>query len=345
MRQVELAGRTGLSSKHVNQIIKRTIGISPDVAIRLERALELPAAFWIQLDTDYQAFESRRRDKIALDQYRGWASRFHTGTLLHHGIIEPDDDAITRVEKLLKLFQVATPDAFEQTWLRPSVSFRRSHAFTVHEPNTALWLCLLERSARDLPVEPFSTRKLRVAARTIPAMTTMTVPNGFVAVRAALAEAGVALTFVREVPETRVCAATWWIDGERPAIGVTERHRRADVFWFNLIHEVGHIVRHPRRASFLDLDVKRESADPAEQEANAFAIDTLFPDESSDLIANATTPHELIILAARLGVGVSVVAGRHGKLTGNWNTVSRLREAITDDDVAQLESIVENTPA
>ncbi|MEY9964308.1 hypothetical protein ABIA33_002350 [Streptacidiphilus sp. MAP12-16] len=97
--------------------------------------------------------------------------------------------------------QVATPEAFAQTWLRPSVSFRRSQAFTVHEPNTAQRLCLLERSARDLPVEPFNPRRLRAVAKAIPTMTTMSVPNGFVAARAALAGAGVALSFTREVPE------------------------------------------------------------------------------------------------------------------------------------------------
>ena len=345
MRQVELAERTGLSPKHVNQIVKQVIGISPDVSILLERALDVPADFWMRVDTDYQAFESRQRAEAALGDYSTWASKFHTGTLLRHDIIEPADTGVTRAEKLLKLFQVATPNAFTQTWLRPSVSFRRSQAFTVHEPNTALWLCLLERSARDLPVEPFNARKLRAVARSIPTMTTMTVPNGFVAARAALAEAGVALTFIREIPETRVCAATWWINGERPAIGITERHRRSDIFWFNLVHEIGHIARHPRRTSFLDLDIRRDAADPAEEEADSFAVDTLFPGKSSDLIAQARSQRELIIIAARLGIGVSVVAGRYGKLTEEWKLVSRLREQITDDDIATLEAIVNETSA
>jgi len=338
IRQVELAQRTGLSAKHVNQIVKQTIGISPDVSILLERALGVPASFWIDLETKYQAFESRRRAEAALGEYSAWASQFDANTLRHHGIIDTGDTGVTRAEKLLKLFQVATPDAFAQTWLQPSVSFRRSQAFTIHTPNTALWLRLVERSARDVPVEPFNTRKLRTVAKSIPTMTTMTVANGFVAARAALAEAGVALTFVREVPDTRVCAATWWISGDRPAIGITERHRRTDTFWFNLLHEIGHIVRHPRRTSFLDLD-GQDASEEAEAEADAFAVETLFPGESSNSIARATSHREMIIIAAQLGIGVPMVAGRHGNLTNQWKRVSRLREPISDDDVSALEAI------
>ena len=55
LRQSELAGRTGLSAKHINQIIKKSVGISPDVAILLERALGelfLLAARAEQVDPD-----------------------------------------------------------------------------------------------------------------------------------------------------------------------------------------------------------------------------------------------------------------------------------------------------
>jgi HTH-type transcriptional regulator/antitoxin HigA len=345
LRQSELAERTGLSAKHVNQMIKQLIGISPDVAILLERALGTPANFWIQADADYQVFESRRRAATALDQYQQWANQFDRPTLERHRIVNPIDSGITLVEKVLRFFQVATPAAFEQTWLRPSVSFRRSQAFTINEPNTALWLRLVERSAADVEVAPFNPRQLRKAAKSIPRLTAMSVPNGFVAARAALAEAGVALTFVREVDRTRACAATWWIAADRPVIGITERHRKPDVFWFNLLHEIGHIVLHPRRTSYLNLDNTERSTDLAEQEADAFAGDILFPDDTSDQIARARNHQDLILIAARLGIGVATVAGRHGNLTKKWNLAGRLRGKINDDDILTLEAAVENLAA
>ncbi|MEY9964307.1 hypothetical protein ABIA33_002349 [Streptacidiphilus sp. MAP12-16] len=47
-------------------------------------------------------------------------------------------------------------------------------------------------------------------------------------------------------------------------------------------------ITEPRRTNVLDLDVKRDATDPAEDEADAFAVDTLFPDDRGDLIVRAT---------------------------------------------------------
>jgi HTH-type transcriptional regulator/antitoxin HigA len=250
-------------------------------AILLERALGVPADVWIRADAKYQEHASRRKAD-ALDSYRDRAAKFDHSTLQQHGILSSGDADTTVVDKILKFLQVATPAAYEQTWVRPSVSFRRSQAFTVGEPNTALWLRLVERSAAEVPVPPFNPRLLRKVAKTLPSLTQMSVPDGFIAARAALAEAGVALTFVREIHGIRVCAATWWLTGDRPAIGPTSRHKRPDMFWFNLLHEVGHVVRHPRRESYLDFDPLTSDLDyPAESEANEFASELLFPETPS----------------------------------------------------------------
>jgi HTH-type transcriptional regulator / antitoxin HigA len=340
VRQSEIAERTGLSAKHVNQIVNESIGITGDVAVLLERTLGVPALFWTRAEADYQAFESKRKATANLGRYAAWANRFDEATLRRHGVISAGDDMPTKVDKILRLFRVATPDAFEQTWMRPRVSFRRSQAFAVAEQNTALWLRLVERSAEDMRVGTLSTRALRRTARTLPAMTNLSVPDGFIAARAALAEAGVALTFVREVPGTRVCAATWWLDADRPIIGLTERHRKPDTFWFNLVHEVGHIIQHPRRTTFLDLDTEKQSNNPAESEADAFAIETLVPGNARDRIAQAGSRQDLVLLAARLGIGVAIVAGQYAKLTNAWDVASPLRGKITDEDLAELEELV-----
>lgn len=339
IRQSELAERTGLTAKHINQIISRNIGISGDVALLLERALGIDAQFWTRADADYQAYISKEKAKAQLQEFSPWANGFDTDTLRRYDIIGPGDDATARTEKILRFFGVATPEAFEQTWIQPRVSFRRSQAFTVGEQNTALWLRLVERSAERITVPPLRSGALRKVARTIPAMTNLTIPDGFTTARAALAEAGVVLTFVREVPGTRVCEATWWLGAERPVIGLTARGRKPDTFWFNVLHGIGHVVLYPRRTTFLDLDIEKSVNDKAEEEADAFAEHTLLSDDARALIARATTREQLLLLAARLGVGVTIVAGHHGHATGHWNVGGSLRGKITDTDIDMLERI------
>lgn len=341
IRQSELAERTGLSAKHVNQIVNRSVGITGDVAVVLERALGVPAQFWTRAEADYQLHQSTMRARVDLAQYARWANAFDRSTLTRNGVIAAGDDTETRVEKILRLFQVANPEAFEQTWMRPRVSFRRSQAFRVAEQNTALWLRLVERSVEHVELEPMSVRALRRVARALPSMTNLSVPDGFVAARAELAGAGVALTFVREIPETRVCAATWWLDADRPVIGLTERQRKPDIFWFNLAHEVGHLLLHPRRTTFLDLDRDKETDDPAEEQANSFAAETLVDPTARARLARASSRQDLVVLAAQLGVGVAVIAGQFAKMTDRWDVASPLRGKITDVDVRELEELVD----
>lgn len=339
IRQSELAERTGLTTKHINQIIKKGVGISGDVAVVLERALDIPAQFWTRLDADYQAHLGRTKALAQVPDFALWADKFDKASLYRHGISHPKDDAPLRVEKILKFFCVASPDAFERTWLQPRVSFRRSQVFTVEEQNTALWLRLVERGAEQATVAPLHMRTLREVAKAIPAMTNLSVTDGFLAARSALAEAGVVLTFVREIPRTRVNAATWWLASDRPVIGLTERQRKPDVFWFNLVHEIGHILLHPKRTTFLDIDESKSADLVSEREANEFAENILLPKGALDQIAKATSREELALLSARLGIGVSIVAGQFGHSTNQWKVASPLRGTITDLDVDELEKL------
>ena len=60
--QVELAGRTGLHAKTINEIIKGKAPITPDTALRLETVLKLPAEFWLTREQQYQEYLARARD-------------------------------------------------------------------------------------------------------------------------------------------------------------------------------------------------------------------------------------------------------------------------------------------
>lgn len=59
--QAELARRTGLSTKHVNQTIKGENGVSADVALLLERETGIPAAAWNRLDAAWRDSQARAR--------------------------------------------------------------------------------------------------------------------------------------------------------------------------------------------------------------------------------------------------------------------------------------------
>ena len=55
MTQAELAERTGLSRKTVNEIIKGKAPITPETALHLEHVFGIPARFWNAREHQYVA--------------------------------------------------------------------------------------------------------------------------------------------------------------------------------------------------------------------------------------------------------------------------------------------------
>jgi HTH-type transcriptional regulator/antitoxin HigA len=53
IKQVELAHRTGISEKHINEIIKGKASITPDTAIKIEKAIGLNAKGMLGLQVAY----------------------------------------------------------------------------------------------------------------------------------------------------------------------------------------------------------------------------------------------------------------------------------------------------
>jgi addiction module HigA family antidote len=58
--QVELARRTGLSPKHVNQVIKGYVAVSAPIAIKLEDATGIPAMVWNTVEAAYRDAIARK---------------------------------------------------------------------------------------------------------------------------------------------------------------------------------------------------------------------------------------------------------------------------------------------
>ena len=119
IRQAELAERTGLTPKHINQIVNETIGISADVALLLERALGPSPGFWTRAEAKYPARAGGERAEAALPELTKWARSFNQVTLRRYGITEAGDSKESLVEKILRFFGVASPEAFDRTWIQP----------------------------------------------------------------------------------------------------------------------------------------------------------------------------------------------------------------------------------
>ncbi len=70
MSQAELAERAGISDKTINRIIKGTDPVTHTTALALEKVLQVPASFWLKLESNYREHLAREAAKIELAAFR-----------------------------------------------------------------------------------------------------------------------------------------------------------------------------------------------------------------------------------------------------------------------------------
>lgn len=136
-----------------------------------------------------------------------------------------------------------------------------------------------------------------------------------------LINSGIRFVIEPQLEGTYLDGAALLIDHNFPIIAMTLRYDRLDNFWFVLFHEIAHIHLHlgeMLEAIFDDLDTK---TDGIENEADAFALDALIPNEiwKKSLVRFSPSNDAIINQAKKLGVHPSLIAGRIRRETGKYH--------------------------
>lgn len=346
MSQAEFARRSDLSAKHVNQIIQGEAPITVDTARRLELVTEVPAALWLGLDANYQAAKLRQTLGGALTpEDHAWVRDMPVRALIQRGLIPDTRDAATRFEGLLRFFGVANRHAWEALWATPGAAFHRSMAFAQKPFPTATWLRLAELKAGEIETSPFDRTAFKDAAREIRRWLREPISKSLIArIRGRLASTGVAFVIVGDVEGSRVSGATRWLSPDKALIALSLRYKRDDRFWFTFFHEIGHVLLHGKRLTFVD-EERGQVAEPRggdEAEADRFASDVLIPRTTETEVRKLTSASEIEALATRLDLPPGVVVGRMQRLEViSWQTpLNALRKEIDRDE---LQSAAEET--
>ena len=88
MTQKEFAVRMDLSEKHISRLINGEVRLTPDVALRLESVLGVPAEFWNNLESRYRERLARVEEENAMEADQEMASHFPYSEMVSYGWIE-----------------------------------------------------------------------------------------------------------------------------------------------------------------------------------------------------------------------------------------------------------------
>ncbi|MFJ9604698.1 helix-turn-helix domain-containing protein [Streptomyces althioticus] len=335
--QADLARRTGLSTKHINQIVQGTAVLTPETALLLERATGIPASLWNQLEATWRTHVSREESRKALSGQLDWLNHFSLPELVKRGILPNKERTVDNLERLLAFFGVGSPDTAGELWRSYRTAFRRS---TVLEPDdyaTAVWMRQAELKARDLDCAPFDRAALTDLLPCLRALTVQEPAVWLAELPRLCAQVGVAMVFIPAPPHTHVAGVTRWLAPDKVGVALSDRFKKDDHFWFTVFHELGHVLLHGKRLTFID-DTRRGNdatpeGDRSEAEADAFAADTLIPPEHAAAYRQLTQrpmPFTRIEAFARqAGIAPGIVVGRlqhDGAL--DWKHGHKLKRTI-----------------
>ncbi|MEV6985807.1 HigA family addiction module antitoxin [Sphaerisporangium sp. NPDC051017] len=311
--QADLARRTGLSTKHINQIVLGNAALSPETALLLERATGVPATTWNALEAAWRAQQVRREEYENLIGQVAWLNKFPLTDLVAHGILPDRSKNVANLQRLLSFFGVANPAVAEDLWSGYSTAFRRSNTVQPNAYATYAWLRMCVLEARQRPCAPYQREALSDLIPTIRALSIRDPEHWITRLPEICAEVGVVVVFSPAFKNTHLFGATRWLTADKVMIAFTDRHKKDDRFWFTVFHEIGHVLLHGKRLTFLD-DDPSNGVGAAEEEANNFAAQALIPSEhysAYETLRRRPKPFARIIqFAAQVGIAPGIIVGR-----------------------------------
>ncbi|MGA7615300.1 MAG: HigA family addiction module antitoxin [Thermoanaerobaculia bacterium] len=311
MSQAELARRMGRPTKTINEIVQAKTAILPETAFQLETVLGIPASFWLARETAYRTWlaqEARDTADIAPETVE-WAGRFPCKEMAKRGWIETRAKKIDYVQGLFSFFGVASVSAWEATWNRPEVAFRRSLTKEGNRFAVSAWLRRGEIEAASEKAAPYDATAFRNALEYCRTLTTAEPELFRSEIEKACASSGVTVLFVRELPSASVSGAARWLTTKRALIQLTLRFKTDDQLWFSFFHEAAHVLLHPKKGIFVD---NGQGTSTQEKEADAFAGNMLIPDDAFDEFTHVrpVSAQRVEAFAAKQGIAPGIVVGR-----------------------------------
>ncbi|MBM79937.1 MAG: hypothetical protein CMJ78_05005 [Planctomycetaceae bacterium] len=308
MSQPDLAARTDLTVKTLNQIINGSAPLTYETAQKLEMALGVAAGFWNNLESRYRDDQLQRSVQSKLSSMKAWLKDIPVKELVDRGFIDATDDPGLLIKRTLKFFGVSSVNAWKTVWLKPQVQFRGSKSQVTYPGKVAAWIRMGEHRAKDIQCSPYDATAFKQVVRDVRPLTRLPGADGFAKAVKLCATAGVALVMVKEIANASVSGVTKWLSKDKCVIMLSLKFKTNDQFWFSFFHEAGHILKHGKKQVFVDDGMSDDTVE--EKEANSFARDTLIPQAYLPQLRRLKSKKDIRRFARMLDIADGIVVGR-----------------------------------
>ncbi len=328
MNQEELAIRTGFSPKHVSEVVNGIKGISPSFAKGLEYVFGIPASFWINLQGIYDKEMLEYREQEEIDENEVEIVK-QLKKLIKYAeelnVINKTKDVFSQIIELRNLCNVKNLTYINKL-LTSQVAFRKSQTIETNIYVLYVWLRICEMIAQKRKIEnEYNEEKLRENISKIKSCMFLEINEAIRELTKIFSECGIVFQVVENFTGAPVQGFIKNSD-DRIILSMTIRGSFADIFWFTLFHEIGHLLNGDiGDSNFIDFTNSKSNI---EDLADKFAREILINEKDFINFINQQNiiEEDIIAFAKQQKVQPFIVVGRMQKEKNNYRIFSNLKK-------------------
>lgn len=312
--QKELAQRTGVSEAFLSDVIHGKKDISKGLAMGLEYAFGLPGSFWLNLQANYDAeLLSLQEEESVEEEEKTVLAAIHeiVNYLKKRSVISNDWSQKQTVIGLRKFFRVSRLTGLRT--LVPSGVFRMSDKAAVNPDVLGAWLCLCKVQGSERKLESgFDPERVKDLVSEIKRIMTANRGDLQRSLTNLFNQYGIDFSIVHNFRGAPVHGYISRKEDGTYQMVLTLRGAFADIFWFSLFHELGHIVNGDISKAGSYIDAQYSKDEEKESAADSFASRALLDQMSYEVFLKkgSYTYTSIREFAHQQGVPPYVVIGR-----------------------------------
>lgn len=321
--QAEFAERLGTSPKTISKIINGEDDISGDIANKLAKLTGISLKTWMNLQTNYDIKLMEIQNKKNDDEKRIGRSIDFSYFKKNEFVEDKKYNIQEKVSALRKLLKVSDLSSLYE--FNSSVSYRNTQDFSEKSiVNSNVMLELAIDEARNATDNKYRKDKLEQALPLIKRMSLEKPEVFYPDLEELLLDCGIVLVALPKLTNANLNGATKKFKNGSVLLLITDRNKKSDIFWFSLIHELGHIYNNDFYSDYTDKD----QYEMKEKKADKFALDFYISQSSYDDFVNKGdfSKDAIVKFASDSKILPSILIGR----LQNDNYVSYRNKTLND---------------
>ncbi len=295
INQKKLANRTGMSEKHISNVLNGNSRLTEEFALKLEKVLQpIPASYWLNYEAKYREYLARqeelqtlsKRDLIAISKRFRFNDVFQGLNL----------NLVEKANEMLKLLKISDFEQFDRAYKDLSIDFMEDGG---EREAIAIWLNLCESEIEiqniDLKDKKFNRDSLEAELEKFKLLShNEDTHKSLVSCQKLCNKLGIYFVMCEGITNSKVRGALTTYKNH-PAIYISGRFKSHSHIWFAIMHEIAHLILHYDKKETL-ISFEEDSQNIKEDEANKFARDVFISEEDYErFIENRNFTKEKIL--------------------------------------------------